>query len=226
MSLRDEIKKERKKLTEIYFVRHGQSVANVEHFFAGNTDTELSPLGITQAEKTAEYFRNIHIDKIYASPLIRAWNTGKAIADLKGLEMTAVPDLREVFAGDWETKPFEVLEKEYPEDYAKQVHDIGNCRCTNGESVGELQERVHKAVNKIVADNPGKVIVIATHATPIRAMECIWKGIDLDGMKSIPWVTNASITHVRYNDENRCEILERSFDGHLGDLVSSLPANV
>lgn len=213
-------------MTELYFVRHGQSVANIEHFFAGNTDTELSPLGLLQAEKTAEYFKDKHIDRIYASPLQRAYNTGKAIADIKGLEITVIPDLREVFAGDWETKPFEVLEKEYPEDYAKQVHDIGNCRCTNGESVGELQERVFRAVTEILKENPGKTVVIATHATPIRAMECIWKGIPLDGMKDIPWVTNASITHVKYNENNECEIIERSYDGHLGEHTSALPSNV
>ena len=49
-------------------------------------------------------------------------------------------------------------------------------------------------------------------------------GYSLDEMKNIPWVSNASLTTVTY--ENGCwKILRVSQDDHLAELRTALPAN-
>lgn len=75
-------------MTDIYFVRHGQSVANADKMCAGCTDVELTELGRMQAlEAGAELARsNVVIDKIVTSPLKRARETAERIADAIGIK--------------------------------------------------------------------------------------------------------------------------------------------
>ena len=83
-------------MLRLYFVRHGETVWNTERRYQGMTDIELSEEGIKQAQCVAERFKNIKIDKIYASPLKRAMETAKKIADEKGLDIIAEKNFREI----------------------------------------------------------------------------------------------------------------------------------
>ena len=66
----------------IYFIRHGESQSNKEGIFAGQTDTILTPLGISQAREAGEKLKSsgLEIDTIISSPLSRAYDTSVAIA--------------------------------------------------------------------------------------------------------------------------------------------------
>ena len=211
-------------MTDLYFIRHGQSQANLSGHFAGFTDSPLTDLGKKQAEVTSTFFDDIKPDKVYASPLLRAYHTGLAVSERYNIEIETDERLKEIFGGEWEGVLFASLVDLYPEEYNVWLTDLGKAVCTGGESTLELQNRVNSAVLDIVAKNPGKKIVIATHATPIRVMECIWRKISLTEMKNVPWVSNASVTHVRY-ENNEPEIILRSYDKHLGDMVTELPSN-
>ncbi len=212
-------------MTDLYFIRHGQSEANLSESFAGATDSPLTPLGKKQAEATATFFEDVKADKVYASPLQRAYNTGLAVAKRYNIEIETDDRLKEIYGGKWEAVPFSELINLYPEDFKVWMTDLGKAVCTEGESTVELQNRVNQAVCEIVEKNPGKKIVIATHATPIRVMECIWNKVSLTQMKDIPWVSNASVTHVRYkNGEGK--IILRSYDKHLGNMATVLPDSI
>ena len=56
-----------------YYVRHGQTVWNVENKICGATDIPLTPLGYEQARELGEEIlrQGLKIDKILYSPLIR-----------------------------------------------------------------------------------------------------------------------------------------------------------
>ena len=71
----------------IYFVRHGQTVWNVENKICGATDIELTDLGHQQAIETGNKILNegIKADEILYSPLIRAAETAKHISEITGI---------------------------------------------------------------------------------------------------------------------------------------------
>lgn len=209
--------------TKIIIVRHGQSIANVEHFFAGHVNSPLSDLGKQQAVLTSQYvFRNYKVDCVYASDLIRAYETGKLIADLYGLEVILDQRLREIFAGKWEGVPYELLMKQFSQSYQIWHTNIGAAVCDGGESVKKLQERVLRSLTDICESNPGKTVVIATHATPIRVLQCHCQGKALDQMKDIQWVSNASVSVFSYENGQFHE-KDICYDAHLGQLISGLP---
>ena len=213
-------------MTTLILIRHGESSANRDRIFAGNYDAELAELGIVQAKATAKYIKeNYKIDKLYSSNLKRAYSTAKEISEALGLEIIINPKIREISAGKWEGVKFDEIGALYPEDFAVWRENIGASRCTDGESVYELGQRIMAALTEIAKNDDGKTVAIATHATPIRVSQCIIEHGNLDNMTDVPWVSNASLTIYRY-DKGEWNIEAVSLDAHLEGYKTLLPANV
>ena len=211
-------------MTTIIFIRHGQSEANLGRVFAGHFDAPLSSLGHEQAKKTAGAVASkFHIDKIYASDLSRAYDTGKYLAELLNIEIIPDKNFREIFAGKWEGQRVEYIIEKYAEDFGVWKSDIGNSRPTDGESMRELGERIFARVKEVVAENEGKSVVVATHAAAIRSLMAMCTGEDfLVKMKEIPFVSNASYS-VLVAEGERFEFTEVSCDDHLDGIKTALP---
>ncbi len=213
-------------MTTLLLIRHGQSEANLTHVFAGHLDAALTELGCQQAQRTADFIAGKYaVDGVYGSDLQRAFETGRALAQKLGLPILPEPGLREIEAGRWEGVPFETLQQVYAGDYGLWLSDIGNARPTGGESVEELARRVEGALRRIAQENPGKTIAVATHATPIRAMQWHLSGRPLSHMKQIPWVSNASVTELFF-ENGAFRLGNVAQDSHLQELRTRLPKNV
>lgn len=212
-------------MTKIYLVRHGQSEANLKDLFLGQMNLDLTALGHDQAEKTAEYLKNIHIDKIYASDLTRAYQTAEHTANKKGMEIIKNTGLREINAGHWELVSFSDLPRLYPKEWRIWTEDIGHSRCPGGESVEEVQIRVFAEVERLARENDGKTICLFSHATSIRTFVCRINGKTLDEIKDIPWPSNASVTEVDYQD-GEFKLVKYSEDSFMGELATYLPDDV
>ena len=215
-------------MTRFLFVRHGESDGNRYRLFTGQGDLPLTELGHRQAEAAAEYIEKQYgsrIDAVYASDLARAWDTGKAAADRLGLTMIPDRGLREINSGQWEGVSFADLPVRFREDFALWMQNIGKSRCTGGESVAELSERVHAAVVRIAEANPGKTVLIATHATPIRTLQCRFAGVGLEEMQQIPWVPNASLTEAVYEDGG-WTVVKIGETCYLTGITTNLPKDV
>ena len=212
--------------TTLLLIRHGQSETNLTQSFAGHLDISLTALGLQQAQRTAEFIIHTYdVDAVYHSDLKRTVQTGTPVAEMAKVPFLPDRNLREINAGLWTGLTYFAIEEKFPEEYGVWLTDIGNSRPTEGESVAQLARRIEQTLRRIAEENPGKTVVIATHATPIRAMQCILSGLPLSRMKDVPWATNASVTEILYQDG--CFHLGKvSQDAHLGELVSALPANV
>ena len=209
-------------MTTLLLIRHGASCANVEHRFVGQTDSPLSEWGKAQAERTADYIvANYAVDRVYASDLSRAYQTGKVIADRLGIEVIPDRRLREIHVGIWEDSCFaEMLAKGEP-FFRLWKQDFGKIVCPEGESVAEVQKRMAEALEQIARENDGKTVAVASHAAAIRSVQCLYEGKTLEEMKDIPWVTNASVTVLQYAD-NRMKLVSVGYDAHLGDIRREL----
>ncbi len=73
-------------MIRLYFVRHGETEWNKIGKFQGSADVSLNNIGKIQADLTAEYIKKFKFDKIYSSPLKRAFETASKIAESKILE--------------------------------------------------------------------------------------------------------------------------------------------
>jgi probable phosphoglycerate mutase len=209
----------------IYLIRHGESTSNVNKTFTGQQNAPLTEMGHRQAACIRSYFLGIHIDRIVASDLDRAMDTARPLSMVSRVPVEPMEAFREIYGGKWEGERFAELEDLYPEDYALWRRDIGASRPTDGESIREISDRVCGAVEAIVKAHPEETIVIATHAVPIRAMLTKWLTGDISGMQDIPWVPNASITKVAY-ENGEFKPVEIGITTHLEGMITNLPGKI
>ena len=104
------------------------------------------------------------------------------------------------------------------------IKDTGKAACPGGEKVSELSKRVMNTLLKIAEENEGKTVAIATHATPIRAVQSIIEAGTIDKMSDIAYVSNASVTILEYDGD--WKLVKASIDGHLQELKTELPDNI
>lgn len=207
--------------TNLYLIRHGESKANEINAFLGHGDLDLTALGLKQAKLTALFLDGVHADAIYSSDLKRAYHTSLETAKRKNLPVTTSKNLREIGAGKWDFMPFKDIGKFYPDSFSVWRNDLGNARPDGGESVKELQARFVAEVERIAKAHDGKTVFIFAHATPVRVFSAFAKGVPLENIESLPWPSNASVTHIVY-ENGKFKLLEYSMDYHLGELVTVL----
>jgi probable phosphoglycerate mutase len=147
----------------LLLVRHGETVHNVAGIAQGWNDSELSEAGRRQVASLAARIARDEPDTLYSSPLQRALTTAQAIADMTGLRIETLDDLREMNYGRWEGKSFLDVRREDDDIYRRWIDDP-DAPCPDGESHNDVLARVTRAFESI----EGKRVVVVTHGTAIR----------------------------------------------------------
>lgn len=150
-------------IEKLVLVRHGQTVQNVAGIAQGWNDSALSDAGREQVLRLAERLAHIGATALYSSPLGRAMTTAQAIADVTGLPIVTLEDLREMNYGRWEGRSFLDVRREDEETYQRWIADE-ECACPGGESHVDVRRRLERAFASI--DSPRPIVV--THGTAIR----------------------------------------------------------
>ena len=191
------------KETNIYLIRHGESLGNAKRIYLGHTDLDLSPFGYEQAKIAAERLRDVKFDVIYSSDLLRAHNTAVPHAELRGLDIIDSPLLREIYLGDWENRLVdELVNNEYDKFVVGWKENFGTFTVPGGESVIGAGTRFYNEVLRIARENEGKTILITAHAAVIRVFWCIINQIRPEDMASAyPFPKNASHTTAIFDGE-------------------------
>lgn len=148
-------------MTEILFVRHGETDWNVERRVQGHTDRPLNATGEAQARALAEELRGERLDAVYASNLSRARETARPVADRLGLTVEELPELREKHFGTWEG----LLDTEIRERFPAHTGPWGDA-----EAGEELAERVLRALHTIADRHPDGRVLVVSHGGPLRAV--------------------------------------------------------
>ena len=152
--------------TTVLLWRHGRTEWNAAGRFQGQHDIPLDEVGLDQAELAAEVLAAKHPQVLYSSPLGRARQTAEALARRTGLEPRLVDEVAEINVGSWVGLTSSDLAGD-PE-FAKAARGIDYRRSATGETATEVGQRMAAAVREMVATNPGKRIVVASHGMAIR----------------------------------------------------------
>ena len=151
----------------LYFTRHGETVWNVENKICGATDIGLTERGHEQAVLLGNLIKEkldageIRIDWIIASPLSRAYDTAKHVAEITGLPLRAEERLREQNFGKWEGTARNG--QQFRVDKRKFVNsDEG------GESMLRLAQRIYNLLDELKKDD--KIYLIVAHNGIVRVV--------------------------------------------------------
>ena len=165
----------------IYLARHGQVVNHDQIPVCGHTDIEVSDLGKMQLEYMAERLRLTDIGAIYSSDLKRSAIGAQIVARYHNAPIRAVPELREMYFGDWEGMPLAEIREKYPNELEKREADVVHFEPPGGgESIAALSTRIVPCFQRIIEEKEGGDILIVGHGGVNRVILCHALGLDLE----------------------------------------------
>lgn len=145
----------------IYLLRHGQTNYNHEGRMQGQLESQLTDLGMAQAQAMADLLKAEIADttgwRLLASPLKRTRQSAAIVAATLGLEVEIEPALIEVGCGDWEDRLYADLAKEHPEAFAARDWFF---RAPQGERFEDVDGRVRPWL-AAQSPEPRKLIAVA-----------------------------------------------------------------
>ena len=184
-------------MAKLYLIRHGETDYNNALRFQGQTDVLLNRKGIEQAERVAEFFRDIPLRAIYTSNLKRASATAEIIGRVKGIEPQETDALREMSFGIWENMNSKDIQKKYAKEWKDFFASPANIKIPQGESMSDVQKRAYPEVQRILDEYPEGDVAFVAHGGIIRVLICTMLGLDLNRSWHLH-VGNASVTCFYY----------------------------
>ena len=164
---------------DLYLVRHGSNDYLAKSLLAGRSpEVHLNEQGKAEAERVANTFSNIGIQRIFSSPLERALETAEPTAKRLGLEIEIAPEILEINFGDWTGRSLRELDRD-PAWKNFNSYRSGT-RIPNGETMLESQSRMVGFIEKILRDNPSQTVALFSHGDPIKSVLAYYLGIPLD----------------------------------------------
>jgi len=151
--------------TRIIAIRHGETAWNVDARIQGQLDIPLNDTGRWQAQQLARALAEREpIDVIYASDLLRAWETASAISAATGAPLHAHTGLRERGFGLFQGRTFAEVEHTHPEDARRwRKRDPHWAPPEGGESLVAMRNRIDATLHVLAAAHPGQLIALVAH---------------------------------------------------------------
>lgn len=163
-------------MTEIWFIRHGETAWNHQRRLQGWQDIPLNEMGKAQAAKLASRLRNeaIHtpFDALYSSDLQRAHATAQSTADNLGLRIRTEPGIRERGFGVLEGLEMDLVTTCQPEAAAVWKSRDPTLTLEGGESLGQFQARIVATVDDMAQRHRNERILAFTHG---GVLDIIWR---------------------------------------------------
>ncbi|MVW71630.1 histidine phosphatase family protein [Bordetella sp. 15P40C-2] len=184
-------------MTEIWFIRHGETAWNREGRLQGWKDIALNDAGIDQASQLAARIATLDtkFDALYSSDLQRAHTTAEPISTALELRIRTEPGLRERCYGILEGLDLGRIDELAPEAAAARRSRDPNRPIEGGESLGQFQSRVLATVHDLAQRHDNERILAVTHG---GVLDIIWRhanGVALDAHRPVP-LLNASINRI------------------------------
>ncbi len=157
----------------LFVVRHGETDWNVEGRFQGRRDIPLNAKGREQARLLSEALKDVPFNRLWSSPLSRAFDTAGAIAALQGRTVEVQQGLTEISHGQWEGLRSDEVERRWPGDLTRWHETPHALTMPEGECLLDVQNRALQAVEAI-AGSGGDQVLVAAHDAVIKVLLCAW----------------------------------------------------
>lgn len=147
----------------LWLVRHGETEANVAGLYSGHAPTPLTERGIAQAQSLSGLLRYVPFDNVLCSELERARHTTQLILAEREVPVRNMPELNEMFFGDWEMRHHRDLAREDAENYAVWCNDWQNATPTNGEGFQAFSQRVERFIAQLADYKDSQNLLVVSH---------------------------------------------------------------
>ncbi len=191
---------------QLILIRHGQQqwpdqkTATVGDW----VDPPLSELGRRQAAAVGLYLADEPITAVYSSNLKRAYDTGKAVADARGLLQETIEQLAEIkLYGKLpnDSRPIDLLGEKVSSGVRERFVQTKQWDAyPDSETSTDFRRRVGYAMEAAIIDHPGETVAVACHGGVINAYLADILGVSMD-MFYRP--VHASVHRIRFKGSLR-----------------------
>jgi probable phosphomutase (TIGR03848 family) len=205
--------------TTILLVRHGATATTGTVLPGRAAGLHLAAKGTAQAENAATRLGELgkRPAAIYVSPLERARETAAPIAKALGLRPVIERGLLECDFGTWTGKKLSLLQRK--DEWRTVQHAPSTFRFPEGESFTEMQLRIWTTLERLAKKHRNRVIVVVSHADPIKAAVTYAQGVPLDLFQRTV-ISTCSISAIAFTDASPI-VLSVNNTGSLLELVPS-----
>jgi len=209
--------------TRIYLVRHGATTATTGERFSGAENVELTEEGRWQAACLGDRLRDERIFAAYSSPLSRAMETARLVAERCSVEIEASDGLREISHGRWEGLTRREVATRFPGELAAWEADPFRFAPEGGETGAAVLERAVPALHEIVARHPAQRVLVVSHKATIRLLLCGLLGIDPRGYRDRLDLSPASVNVLEFHDPAQVRLMLFNDTSHYASRRRTVP---
>lgn len=182
-------------MTLLLLIRHGENEYTRTGRLAGWTPgVRLNEAGRAQAQNVAERLSAVPIQAVYSSPLERARETARPLADQKRLPVQILAGVAEVRYGSWQGRSLKSLGRTR---LWRTVQALPSAmQFPDGETFRAVQVRAVEAVEALVRAHPRHTIAVFSHGDVVKLVVAHYLGQPLDLFQRIQ-IATGSVTALR-----------------------------
>lgn len=184
------------------FMRHGEADNNVNRILVGrHIESHLTEIGRQQVRDTANYLKEIVVDKVFVSPVIRARETAEIVCDVNNLDYEIDERLYEIELGKLVGMNYEDIIEKHGNLFLKFYSGDEQMLDDYGvESFTSVKMRIKHLLDEAMERYPDRNIIFVTHLDPIKAAISLL--LDLKPEALYQWhIRNAALTILKHESK-------------------------
>lgn len=186
-------------VTELLFIRHGETDWNRQQRFQGQVDVPLNAAGHAQAQRLGARLAGERCDALFTSDLIRARETAAPMAAAWAMQPVPVAGLREQSFGVLEGLDVPTIKVRHADLWQQWLEHRGDFALPGGESLLQFHARVIAAVRELVAAAAGQRLAVVTHG---GVLDMLWRtahGLPVAGLRTCE-IPNTGLNRLRWTN--------------------------
>jgi len=184
-------------MTDLIFIRHGETDWNRQQRFQGQIDVPLNRLGHEQARRLADALAGEPVDVMVSSDLLRTRETAAPLERKLSRQSSLLPGLREQSFGVLEGLDVPSIIGQHPQLWSQWLRHDADYALPEGESTRSFHARVIAAVRALAQQHEGKTLAVITHG---GVLDMLWRtvhGAPLHGARVCD-IPNTGINRLRW----------------------------
>lgn len=190
-------------MTNVYFLRHGETDWNLEGRTQGRTDIPLNRNGELQAKESGDALKDKEIDLIITSPLKRAKKTAEIVQEQLNVDLIEREAFIELSFGDAEGMTLAEKLERFPD----RIYP-------NSEDGASIERRFLTGLAEIHDKYPNQNVVVVSHGAFINAILYHYSNGETGTGKIKLTNGGGGVTSLKISDD-KVEILECNQVNHL-----------
>ena len=137
----------------LYLTRHGETRHNALGKYCGSTDIPLNETGFRQAHDLAQRMKEIKLDVVVSSPMIKARQTAEIVCAAQNLQCVIYDQFVERNMGVYEGFTRDEAKHKYPGIWCKLSTRSPDEAPDGGETIREVCSRVDDGMTRLIHTN-------------------------------------------------------------------------